>query len=82
MDPLNFAPRAHVPLLMLNGRDDFGATLENSQIPLVRIGGAPEEQKRHAVFESGHIPPRNEVIREALAWLDRYLGLVKVERGT
>jgi len=26
---------------------------------------------------SGHIPPRNELIKETLEWLDRYLGPVE-----
>jgi len=32
-------------------------------------------QKRHYVFEGGHVPPRQqEVVRETLDWLDRHLG--------
>jgi hypothetical protein len=26
--------------------------------------------------ESGHVPPRNLVVKESLDWLDRYLGPV------
>jgi len=29
------------------------------------------------LYETDHIPPRNEFIKESLAWLDRYLGPVK-----
>ena len=82
MDPLNFAPHAHAPLLMLNGRDDFVFPLETSQIPMFRFWGVPEEHKRHAIFESGHIPPRNDMIKHVLDWLDHYLGPVEIERGT
>ena len=36
------------------------------------------EHKRHVIFEgAGHVPPRIEVIRETLNWLDRYLGPVR-----
>jgi DNA primase len=36
--------------------------------------------KRTAVFDAGHIVPRNEMIKETLDWLDRYLGpLSKVQ---
>jgi len=48
------------------------------QFPLFRFPGAPAKDKRHALFDSGHIPPRLAIIREALAWLDRYVGPVTV----
>ncbi len=38
--------------------------------------GTPPEQKRHVVVESAHCPPRAVFYREALTWLDRYLGPV------
>ncbi len=48
-----------------------------AQLPLFRLLGAPEADKRHARLEGGHIPSdRNEIIRETLDWLDRYLGPV------
>jgi len=28
------------------------------------------------LFESGHVPPFPDVVRETLDWLDRYLGPV------
>ena len=38
---------------------------------------AAAEHKKHVVFEgAGHVPPRIELIRETLGWLDRYLGPV------
>jgi hypothetical protein len=33
--------------------------------------------RRHVIYEAGHIPPQEEVIRESLAWLDKYLGPVR-----
>jgi len=62
---------------MVNGRDDYIFPLETSQIPLFRHLGAPEKDKRHFVVEGGHGPLTQEVVRETLAWLDRYLGPVK-----
>jgi hypothetical protein len=32
--------------------------------------------KKHVLFESGHVPPFPDVVRETLDWLDRYLGPV------
>ncbi len=62
---------------MINGRHDFFFQYETSQLPMYRWLGTPTEDKRHSVFESGHVPTeRNEVIREILDWLDRYLGAV------
>jgi hypothetical protein len=39
--------------------------------------GTPHEHKRQILYETDHIPPVNEFIKETLAWLDKYLGLVK-----
>jgi len=44
---------------------------------MFRLLGTPERDKRHALFESGHIVPKNFVIKEVLDWFDRYLGPVK-----
>jgi dienelactone hydrolase len=77
VDPMNFAPRATVPVLMINGRYDFLRPVESSQLPLFRLLGAPSKDKRHVIFDSGHIPPRIPAIRETLQQLDRYLGPVR-----
>jgi eukaryotic-like serine/threonine-protein kinase len=77
VDQINFAPRVKVPVLMLSGRFDFIFPVVSSQEPMFRLLGTPREQKRHVVYETGHDIPRNELIRETLDWLDRYLGPVK-----
>jgi dienelactone hydrolase len=77
VDPFQFASRVTVPVLMLNGRDDFVRPVETSQLPLLRLLGARDKDKRHVLFDSGHAPPRIPVIKEVLDWLDRYLGPVK-----
>jgi tRNA A-37 threonylcarbamoyl transferase component Bud32/dienelactone hydrolase len=77
IDEINFAPHVTVPLLMINGRYDFSCPLDTSQEPMMRLLGTPEKDKRLALFDTGHVPPRNEMIRETLDWLDRYLGPVK-----
>jgi eukaryotic-like serine/threonine-protein kinase len=79
-DTLNFAPRLKVPTLMLNGRYDYTFPLEDSQQPLFRLLGAPENDKRHVVLaEYAHTPSArsSEMLREVLDWLDRYLGPVR-----
>ncbi len=78
VDPVNYAPRVTVPVLMVNGREDFDLPYETAQIPMFRMLGTPAADKRHAVFPGGHIPTaRQEPIKEMLDWLDRYLGPVK-----
>ena len=77
VEPLNFVPRIKVPVLLLAGRNDFIFPVETSQAPMFNLLGTPAEHKKHVVFEgAGHVPPRIEVIRETLDWLDRYLGPV------
>lgn len=39
--------------------------------------GTAEEHKRHAILDGGHSPPRNQLVRETLDWLDQYLGPVE-----
>jgi hypothetical protein len=62
---------------MINGRYDFIFPVETSQQPLFRFLGTKEPDKRYALFDSGHVPPRNDIIRETLNWLDTHLGPVK-----
>jgi cephalosporin-C deacetylase-like acetyl esterase len=76
-DHINFAPRVTVPVLMLNGRYDYLFPVEVSQKPMFRLLGTPAEHKQYLLYDSEHNLPRNEMIRETLNWLDKYLGPVK-----
>ena len=80
IDILNFAPRVRVPVLMLNGRYDFDTPSATLQQPMFRWLGTPERDKRHIQFEAGHIPALQDLIREVLNWLDRYIGPVDTAR--
>jgi dienelactone hydrolase len=82
-DPVNFAPRVRQPVLMVNGREDFDLPFDTAQVPLFKALGTPAADKRHAVLEGGHIPPRPQLVyKEILDWLDRYLGPVGPASGT
>jgi hypothetical protein len=63
---------------MVNGRYDFTFSLEKSQVPMFRMLGTREADKRHVVFETPHdvTAQRTELVKEVLAWLDKYLGKV------
>jgi pimeloyl-ACP methyl ester carboxylesterase len=74
---ISFAPRVKIPILMINGRYDFIFPAESSQRPMLRWWGTPENDKRYVLIDSGHVPPRNDIIRETLNWLDQYLGAVR-----
>jgi formylglycine-generating enzyme required for sulfatase activity/predicted esterase len=80
VEPLNFAPRIRIPVLLLGGRQDFIHPVDTAQIPLFRLLGTPEKDKRHIIFEGGHAPLRiQSLIKDILDWLDRYLGPVKLK---
>lgn len=75
VDQINYVTRISVPTLMLNGRHDPLEPVESSQLPMLRLLGTPEADKRHVIYEGfGHGLPRNELIRETLDWLDTYFG--------
>ena len=77
VDPVNFAPRVKVPVLLMGGRYDFQHPLETAQLPLFAALGTPEKEKKHVIFEGGHVAPRIQpLIREILDWLDRTQGPV------
>jgi dienelactone hydrolase len=76
IEPINFAPRVRVPTLMVSGRQDFARPVETQQRPLFNLLGLPPDRKRLALFEGGHVPRLQDIIREILDWLDRYLGPV------
>ena len=74
IDPFNFVTRVRQPVLMINGRYDIVFPFETMQLPMYELLGTPAEDKRHYVSEASHLVPRDEVIRETLAWFDKYLG--------
>jgi serine/threonine protein kinase/dienelactone hydrolase len=76
--PWNFVPRIRTPVVLINGRYDFQHPYETGQVPFFEALGAPAEDKRFVLLETGHVPPWNDVIRETLDWFDTYLGSVEL----
>lgn len=76
VQPINYVSRVKIPTLMLNGRNDTVYGYENGVKPMFDLLGTPDEDKDLKLYETDHIPPRVEFIKEILTWLDRYLGPV------
>jgi eukaryotic-like serine/threonine-protein kinase len=77
-DPVNFLPRVKIPVLLVAGLYDPVYPIDTAQKPMIDLLGTPAVDKRHVVLPVGHailVPEvRNTAVREALDWLDRYLG--------
>ena len=54
-DSWNYAPRVIVPVLMLNGRDDFTFPAQTRQLPLFRAFATPAADKQYVQYEGGHV---------------------------
>ena len=71
-------PRMKIPTLMVTGKYDTILPVETAQQPMFRKLGAPDKDKRHVILPTGHgvqgPEVRNQLAREVLDWLDRYLG--------
>jgi cephalosporin-C deacetylase-like acetyl esterase len=75
-DPFNYITRVETPTLILNGRYDTVFPCEATVKPFFDLMGTPDEHKELKLYETDHLPPKNEFIKEMLAWFDRYLGPV------
>ena len=77
VEPVNYLPRIHIPVIMLNGKYDFFFPAKTAQEPFFKFLGTPAADKRYILYDGGHDVPRTQLIRETLAWLDKYLGAVR-----
>lgn len=75
-NPLNYLPHVTAPLLMLNGRYDTLVSYKNSALPMFEMVATPAEDKVIEVYDTDHIPPKAEYVKEILNWLDKYFGPV------
>jgi len=80
-DPVNFASRVRIPVVMLNGKYDFFFPTETSQEPMFRALGTPPADKHRVVYEASHTIPRTEMIKEFVGWLDKYWGASSLWSG-
>lgn len=74
---VNFAARIKIPILLQGGEYDFIFPVESSQKPYLELFATPAEDKHHKTYSMGHSCWfKNEVSKDELAFLDRYLGPV------
>lgn len=76
---INYVTRVRIPTLMLNGKFDMSFPYDTTVKPMFDLLGTPKDQKELKLYDTDHFIPRNEFIKETLAWLDRYLGPVNRE---
>jgi hypothetical protein len=62
---------------MMNGKYDLLIRPDTEIQRMFDMLGTPARDKRIIWYDTDHIPPRNEFIKESLAWFDRYLGPVR-----
>jgi eukaryotic-like serine/threonine-protein kinase len=78
MDQINYVTRVKVPTLMLNGKYDvLGFPYETTVKPMFDMIGTPKEYKNIILYDTDHYMPRNDLIKETDAWLNKYLGQPK-----
>ena len=71
----DFAPRIKAPTLLISGKFDW---IFLGKDALLRLIGTPSADKKAITFDTAHdvSEQRSDLIREVLAWLDRYLGKI------
>jgi eukaryotic-like serine/threonine-protein kinase len=73
----SYASRVTQPTLMISGEHDVIRPVATYQAPMFASLGTPDHLKRHAILNGGHLPPREQIVAETLAWFDRHLGPVE-----
>ena len=77
VDFINYVSRVTIPTLMLNGRFDANVPYDYCTKPMFDLLGTPAKNKKLITYETDHIIPRKDLIKESLAWLDLYFGPVE-----
>jgi dienelactone hydrolase len=74
-DQVDFAPHLKAPVLLIAGNYDW---IFLSKDALLRMLGAPAADKKVVLLDTAHdvSEKRPDMVREVVAWLDKYLGKV------
>ena len=74
---VHYLPRVQLPTLIVGGRLDTVFPYEEAQLPYQSLLGMPASARKVVTLpDAGHCPPFDSFLREALPWLDRWLGAV------
>ena len=73
-NPANFASHIRAPKLMVQGRYDEDSPLRTSAEPLFKLLAEP---KRFFLYDGGHVPPLETMMRATGGWLDEMMGRVQ-----
>ena len=75
--PVNFAPAVTIPVLLVNGRNDFSAPAAARE-RFIALLGTPAAHKQQVALDGGHFPQDiRSLVRHTLDWFDKYLGPVR-----
>ncbi|MFB0553400.1 MAG: SUMF1/EgtB/PvdO family nonheme iron enzyme [Phycisphaerae bacterium] len=77
VDPINFAPRVKVPVLIISGEVDSLFPIETSARPMHDFLGSADKELK--TYDGGHdifVPFGQQIKGDVLDWMDRYLGPV------
>ena len=73
-DPVNFAPHIRAPKLIVQGTFDEDTPLRTASDPLFDLLIQP---KKRELYEGGHVPTIDVLLKLTAGWLDETLGPVK-----
>jgi len=73
-DIINYITRVNIPVLMMDGRYDNLQVYDKDVYPMYKLFGTPEKDKLLKLYDTGHYLPQTQLIRETLAWLEKYWG--------
>ncbi len=73
VNPINFASHILAPKLIVQGRYDEDTPLRTAAEPLIKLLPEP---KRLVLYDGGHVPPLEIMMKISSAWLDDTLGRV------
>jgi len=77
VDHINYVSRVTIPTLMLHGRFDTNVSYDKAAKPMFDLLGTPKKDKKLIVYETDHVIPIKELIKESLDWLEHYFGPVE-----
>ncbi len=74
-DQADFAPRIKIPVLLISGKYDWVFLGKDA---LMKMLGTPPADKKVVFFDTAHdvSEQRPDLVREVVAWLDKYFGRV------